>query len=223
MKNVLSSLPIPCPKPEIPREEEGREATFFSSGVRALWVPYRSQLYMYPKLWGSIGARRLRFSPNRYIRNRLCVSQLVLRTEVFSNQEETDKFGASIGFPFKGVPVKLGFDSDNESSTRWYGKTCSQTSSSYVHNTAVHDVAQTASTSILAASTQCMNRAGLHVWIERTSDKKFVVAAKLVGPGRPTQVTIDEFKADHNVACDGTLAGRTINASTYRVPCGRKP
>jgi hypothetical protein len=47
----------------------------------------------------------------------------------FSSQNAAQSFGASIGLPFRDLPIKLGFDSSTEGWSSWYSSYCSRVQS----------------------------------------------------------------------------------------------
>jgi hypothetical protein len=141
--------------------------------------------------------------------------------ERFSEQQQAESVGASIGLPFKGLPLKLGFDSSKESWQSWYEKTCSQKELHYAHNLSIQRYVQQASQSLLQGFNECINADGLHVWLERTTEKQFKVAARFRDPGSVGSVSIQSLDIPKNVECKGTLARSKITGSTRRVPCTR--
>jgi len=61
----------------------------------------------------------------------------------FSSSDQANEFGASLGFPFKGVPVKLGFNSSSQSWSEWYSSFCGSVKSDQLLQTKVSDHVQT--------------------------------------------------------------------------------
>jgi hypothetical protein len=88
----------------------------------------------------------------------------------FSSSDSSDNFGASLAFPFKGVPVKFGFDSGSQSFPSWYSSFCSKVQQDQSLQSKVRDYVQTVNATIVNAFNDCINADGLSVWLERTYD-----------------------------------------------------
>lgn len=142
----------------------------------------------------------------------------------FSSKDSADSFGASLGFPFKGLPVKLGFDSDKADFSQWYSNYCSNTTQDQTLRTRLTEYIETVNPVIVKAFTECISSVGLHAWIERTADPhKFKFATRFVSPGRRNpSAKYDSFTTGDNVKCDVKPIGRPIDASTWRTSCTRK-
>jgi hypothetical protein len=141
--------------------------------------------------------------------------------ERFSSSESADNFGASIGVPIKGVPLKLGFDSSRESWSTWYSNFCSSVQSDESLRSRVKQYLQTINPRVVDAFNECISSTGLHVWLERTGNPKvFRFAAKFTTPTRNiTEVQVD-LDPSANVSCGQTtiLVG---TGETKRVRCTR--
>jgi hypothetical protein len=141
----------------------------------------------------------------------------------FSSRQDAESFGASLSFPFKGVPVKFGFDQSGQSWSEWSRSFCSQVTQSSSSKTSIKEYVQTIHQGVLDAFNRCMQTSGLHVWIERTGDPKvFNFAAQFRPSGAPVnKAVIEDFFPGNNVSCSPNIKGRSISASTFRARCKR--
>lgn len=97
----------------------------------------------------------------------------------FSSSQQADSFGASLGLPFQGIPVKLGFNASSQSWSQWYSNFCSRVQQDQSLQSRVRDHVQTVNPQIIQAFNACIEADGLHVWLERTYDPKtFIFAAR---------------------------------------------
>src|SRR5215510_5232707 len=90
----------------------------------------------------------------------------------FSSSEAVDKFGASLGFPFKGVPVELGFHSSSQNWAQWYSSFCANVKENQSLQSRMRTHVQTVNAKIIDAFNLCLQADGLHVWLERTYDPR---------------------------------------------------
>ena len=141
-------------------------------------------------------------------------------TDLHSN-EEAANFGASLSFPFEGVPIKLGFDSSKSSWNSWYHQVCAQHRSGRFDYTSIREHLEKVNPAVLRAFEACINADGLHIWLERTGTRTFRVASRYVNPGKESLPTITAFVVPRNVKCELKLKGVEISGATYRVPCER--
>ena len=139
----------------------------------------------------------------------------------FSSAESSNNFGGAIGFPFKGLPVKLGFDSSSHEWSEWYSKFCSSTQSTQSQSASLKQHIKTASPAILNAFNSCISSAGLHVWLERTyKSSEFFFAARYIpyNENNPT-ARFDLIDIGDNVRC--TSLPRNVSTPTQRSRCTR--
>lgn len=124
-------------------------------------------------------------------------------SEQFKNEKETNDFGASVGFPFKGIPVKLGFNSNSGNWSDWYSKTCDGFTSDESLQIKARDQLDTINSRVIDAWEKCIGTDGLHVWIERTDDLKvFHIGAKWTPPDPETHpTTVASLRTDKWVIC----------------------
>jgi hypothetical protein len=141
--------------------------------------------------------------------------------EQFASKQQSDSFGSSLGFPFKGVPVKLDIDSDHSSWEQSYRKICSEHRSGAFDYSAVSTHVKTINPGVVDAFIKCTSTHGLHVWLERSDGPMFHVAAKYNNPGSLPWPKITEFLPGPNVKCDLELKNRAVTGATFRVPCTR--
>ena len=139
----------------------------------------------------------------------------------FPRSQQSEDFGASLGFPFKGIPAKLGFDSSSQSWSKWYSNFCSKVQQSQSLKSSVRDYVKTVNQGIVNAFTQCTSSVGLHVWLERTGDPKvFRFAAKFNPPNsQNSSVMIKRFDPGDNVAC--SEQPKEVDAAEWRTRCKR--
>jgi hypothetical protein len=140
----------------------------------------------------------------------------------FSSAKQTDDFGASLAFPFKGIPIKLGFDSSSQSWSEWYSSFCARVQSDQSLQSRVREHVQTVNPQIVQAFNSCIESDGLHVWLERTYDpKKFRFAARFNPPNEGnSKATIKSFETGSNVSCENKPT--TISRPVWRTHCVRK-
>jgi hypothetical protein len=139
----------------------------------------------------------------------------------FHDEGSADSFGASLNFPFKGIPVGIGVNKESQTWKKRYSQTCSMHRAGSLDYSEVELHLRSASKDVLAAFEKCINSQGLHVWIERLDSKNFNVAARYVNPGIESWPKIIQFFHTDNVKCKFDLAGQTITGSTLRSPCER--
>jgi hypothetical protein len=142
--------------------------------------------------------------------------------ENFSSAQEANSFGASLAFPFKNIPIKLGLDSSSSGWGESYSRFCSQYKQDASLQVKVKQHLKTASTAILSAFNACVASTGLHVWLERShSPMEFVFAARFNPPNKNVSAArIEAFDAGSNVRC--TDEPTEIDASVFRTRCTRK-
>ena len=139
----------------------------------------------------------------------------------FGSRQEADEFGASLAFPYKGIPVKLGFDSSSSSWSDWYKQICAEHRAGSMDYSSVRSHVKQVNPAVVAAFEKCVSADGLHVWLERSGGSRFHVAARFVNPGNYDLPTIIEFVTPAHVKCALQLQGKEISGATYRVPCDR--
>lgn len=143
----------------------------------------------------------------------------------FYESREAEKFGASIGFPFKGAPVKFGFDSESQNWEQWYTNFCASVRQDDTLKLKVRNHLQSVSSVLVDGYNECLNNYdGLHVWLERTFDpRRFRVAAKYRPPSSegPQTATIDRMSPSPNVNCDQPLLDLEVGPQERRISCMR--
>lgn len=139
----------------------------------------------------------------------------------FSTSQQANEFGASLAFPFKGVPVKLGFDSNSQSWSEWYSSFCGSVQHDQSLQSHVREHVQTVNSQIVQAFNSCIESDGLHVWLERTYDpKRFRFAARFNPPNENNpKATFDAFRPGSNVSCDDKPT--TVSRPVWRTDCKR--
>lgn len=140
----------------------------------------------------------------------------------FSSSNSADSFGASLGFPFEGVPVKFGFDSGSQSFSSWYSSFCSKVQQDQSLQSKVSNYVQTINPTVVMAFNDCINADGLSVWLERTDDPHvFKFAARFTSPN-PQKIPVarfSSFERGDNVNCAGRPG--IVSRSTFRTRCTR--
>jgi hypothetical protein len=139
----------------------------------------------------------------------------------FSNAQQANDFGASLGFPFKGVPIKLGFDSSSQKWSEWYSDFCSSVKQDEYLQLTVREHVESINDQVIQGFNSCIQAHGLHVWIEQTSDpKEFVFATRFNSPNpQNPEAKITTFDPGANVACKETPS--TVSAAVWRTRCHR--
>ena len=142
--------------------------------------------------------------------------------ENFSSAQEADNFGASLGFPFKGVPVKLGLESGSESWSESYSRFCANYKNDSSLQLKLRNHVKTISGTVVNAFNTCISSRGLHVWIERTHNpREFKFAARFNPPNKNNPVAIIQtFDEGSNVSCKQRPL--EIDSSEFRSRCTRK-
>jgi hypothetical protein len=140
----------------------------------------------------------------------------------FSSSQQADSFGASLGLPFKGVPIKLGFNSSSQRWSEWYSNFCSRVQHDQSLQSRVRDHVQTINPQIIQAFNACIEADGLHVWLERTYDPKTFKFAARFNPPTPRNpvATIQTFDPGLNVSCVNQPT--TISRAVWRTRCTRR-
>lgn len=142
----------------------------------------------------------------------------------FSTQGEAESYQLNGAFPFKGVPVKLGFKADRDNWSTWTRDVCSDESTSlWTRDTFVQDIKRL-NVELAKVIKDCiLNDKGLFVWIERTSDTKFKLAARFDTPTPGLQKARLSFSLDPDVSCEGALKSFPLNTpNEHRWLCRRK-
>lgn len=126
-----------------------------------------------------------------------------------------------MGFPFKRIPVKLGFNSQRSNWSSWYTQTCSQNSFNSSFAQKLSSYTQTINSNVLNAFNKCIQSQGLHVWVERTDDRQiFIVQAKFVTPTKKVSSVEMSLSPGRNVTCNYRNPVK-IGASAIPIKCSR--
>lgn len=144
----------------------------------------------------------------------------------FSEASQADSYGAELGFPFEGVPVKFGFNASNQSFSQWYSSFCQDVHEQFTAHSVVEEHVRTASKDVLDAFTKCTTSDGFHVWLEYSGApeqvKKFTLAATFRSPN-PQKIpyaAITTFQAP-GVRCVPNPKGTKVGRPTQRFSCAR--
>ncbi|MCW0221444.1 MAG: phycobilisome rod-core linker polypeptide [Prosthecobacter sp.] len=140
----------------------------------------------------------------------------------FSTASESDSFGSSLAFPLKGLPVKLGFDSDSQQYSQWQSSFCASVKKDQSLKNRVKYHMQTINKDIVEAFNKCLDSRGLHVWLERTHDPREVILALHWNSYDTEHAPVTkpkEFSASPNFRCGDIPT--TVSNSTHRVRCTR--
>lgn len=143
----------------------------------------------------------------------------------FSTQDAAETYSISGMVPFKGVPVKLGFDATRNNWTSWSQEVCSDEQQSlWRRNVFVQDL-KTINVELAKVISDCITRSGkgLFVWLERTSDVKFKLAARFDTPiGRVDRVKVNAI-LDPEVDCSGQALEIELGSpNTHRWLCQKR-
>ena len=141
----------------------------------------------------------------------------------FSSDKEAENFGANIGFPFKGLPVKLGFESSKQSWKEWSSSFCQDVRSSFSRKTTVQEHASKASPAILKAFVDCTRAKGASVWLEHTSDPAiFGYAAHFDSPSPRIKNIRIALTLPKSVTCEPSPKNFKLESpTTFRATCRR--
>jgi hypothetical protein len=140
----------------------------------------------------------------------------------FSSAQQANDFGASLAFPFEGLPVKLGINSSSSSWSESYSSFCGRVQKDQSLQSRVREHVKTVNPQIVQAFNSCIESDGLHVWLELTYDpKRFRFAARFNPPNSQNpKATIQRFDPGPNVSCRD--APTTIDRPIWRTNCTRK-
>ncbi len=147
-------------------------------------------------------------------------------------EKDVDRVGATLGIPFKGIPVKFGFNRDKESFTHWRKQFCSETRYNRDVQIGFTRELETISEAALKAFNQCMNTAGLHVWVEYGPSEKiegapprdeFFLAARYRADGVPYTVMLTKVDPGGNATCKDLkeFMKKPVTGATRRLRCER--
>jgi hypothetical protein len=140
----------------------------------------------------------------------------------FSSSSEAESFGAEAAFPFKGVPVKLGFDSEKESWDDWYSEYCKSTELRKSSSSILRERIAEISKDMVDLAKTCLQAPGLHMWIEASWDpKRFLIIARFNSQD-PEKIpsTIVTLGADKNLECEES--NFEVRAQGKQIACKRK-
>jgi len=140
----------------------------------------------------------------------------------FSSSQQADTFGASLGFPFEGIPVKLGFNSSSQSWSEWYSSFCSRVQQDQSLQSKIREHIQTINPRVLDAFNTCIQEDGLHAWLERTDDPMtFKFVTRFISPNAENPVArIYAFDTGTNVVCNDRPI--IVSKPEWRTRCVRK-
>lgn len=142
----------------------------------------------------------------------------------FGSESEARNFGASVGFPFQGIPVKLGFNSQSQSWQEWYSKICASSRSDESVRTKFREYVQTVNPDIVKAFNQCIGADGLHVWLARSEDPHTFIFNARFNPSSDNEsyATIKAFeKSPDDLTCQTPPTGQHVASSGFRTICQR--
>jgi hypothetical protein len=141
----------------------------------------------------------------------------------FGSKADAETFGASIGLPFEGIPVELGFDQSHQTWSQWYSSVCSDVRSNFGQRHKFSQYLTRVNAHLVDAFNRCLETDGLHVWLERHGQlSEFALAAKYRNPGKLPWPTLHEILRSANVECAGVSLPLEITGSTTRKVCTRK-
>lgn len=141
----------------------------------------------------------------------------------FAAAKDADEYGATLGFPFKGIPVKLGFDQKSESYSSWQSNFCSSAQTNQTLLSKARDILKTINPGIVDAVNKCLESDGLHLWLERTGDPKtflFVGRYNSPFPEAFPNTKISTFDPGPNVKC--AEKPTAIGKAEWRTRCSRE-
>jgi hypothetical protein len=144
-------------------------------------------------------------------------------SQTLSSSSEADSFGASIGFPFKGLPVKLGFDSSKQSWNEWKSSFCQDVRTTFSQREVFEEHVKQASPAILDAFQACLKQKGAYAWLEYTADPAvFGYGVKFDTPAHKLDSIKVSFIAPPTVACRPDPRSVTVlSPNTFRATCTR--
>lgn len=140
----------------------------------------------------------------------------------FSSAESANEFGASLAFPFKGIPIKFGFDSNSQNFSMWNSNFCGQIRQDQSLQSRLRTHIQTINAGIVKAFNDCINADGLSVWLERTYNPRvFKFAARFTSPNpeRIPYSMVRSFDPGENVRCKDRPI--RVDRATFRTRCVR--
>ncbi len=144
-------------------------------------------------------------------------------SQQFKKASDAEQFGASLGFPFKGLPVRLGFDFSTQSFSEFKSAFCQDVRSGFSRRQTLEEHIKEASPAILAAFQSCINRKGAEVFIEHTADPTvFGYAVKFDSPSSKIPSIVVKLTIPESVTCDPDAKSVTVESpKTFRSVCTR--
>jgi len=144
-------------------------------------------------------------------------------SQQFSSASDAENFGASLGFPFKGLPVKLGFNSSKQSFSEFKSSFCQDVRSSFSRRQTLEEHIRQVSPVVLNAFQSCLRRKGAEVFIEHTADPTvFGYAVKFDSPSPKLPSIVVQLTIPKSVACEPNAKSITVfSPTTFRAVCKR--
>jgi hypothetical protein len=145
-------------------------------------------------------------------------------SEKFSSANEANEFGGSLGLPFDGLPLKLGFNQSSSSFSSWYESFCQDVRTNFQQSTKVEEHLKEVSSRLLDSFDKCIAAKGLHVWLEYTySPKFFHFCANWVTPSStaPRRLKFESFLPPEGVSCKPDPRKISIGPSVFTARCSR--
>jgi hypothetical protein len=142
----------------------------------------------------------------------------------FSAQSETESYSLNGALPFKGIPVKLGFDANRDNWSTWTREICSdERSDLWAKSLFVQDLKKI-NVELAKVIKDCvLGQKGLFVWLERTSENKFKLVARFDTPLTKVRDVSLTFSVDSDAVCEGQLRAFRLNSpNEHRWLCSRR-
>ena len=145
----------------------------------------------------------------------------------FSTASSAESYGGSIGLPFEGIPVKLGYDQSKDSYQSWQSSFCATERYSYATQRVIQEHISKVNQGLLDTFLQCINADGLHAWMAPTDDlHRFRLALRYIPDGDASTAQIEKGSISRNLDCEERLGksdftGLTVNNRGPTIVCER--
>jgi hypothetical protein len=142
----------------------------------------------------------------------------------FASQTQAESYSVNGTLPFKGIPVKLGFDANRDNWSTWSREVCSDERMDLWTRTVFVQDLKRVNVELAKVIKDCIiGQKGLFVWIERTSDIKFKLAARFDSPLPGVSAVKLNFGIDQDAICEGQLQSFRLNSpNEHRWLCRRR-
>lgn len=140
----------------------------------------------------------------------------------FSSHKEFLDFGLKLALPIPDLPVELGFNATTDNWAEWKRSVCSETQRSTTFHQRSFRIINVISGAMARALADCVNKVGLHAWLEMSEDPRVFTFNTVFTPPSSalTQVRVRSFTVTPaSVRCDRLPS--TIGPEGHEIICRR--